>query len=212
MKRQMIGFVTGLAAEARLLGNTGFMVAVGGGTPEGAARAAKQLLTGGATALISFGLAGGLSRNLANGTIIIPKAVMENARTYPCDYALIERFGGATHDLILAGKRIAATVDDKALLYRSSRAVAIDLESGAVARAAAEAGVKFAVLRVVLDSAMRNLPPAALVPLKPDGGIDLPKILASVAAKPGQLPTLLALAGDTQRARAALLKKIGEFK
>jgi len=209
MERSKIGFITGLAAEAKLLRGTGFLLAAGGGEPAGAARAAAALIAQGAQALVSFGLAGGLAKHLQPGEILVPDTVIEGPRSYTCDPALIAFLGGATSGAMLAGKQIAASPADKALLLkRNKKAVAIDLESGAVARAAAAHGLPFAVLRAVADSATRGLPPAALVPLTTDGGIDLPGILRAVAANPAQIPALLGLARDAGKARAALAKRI----
>ena len=204
MERRRIGFITGLAAEAALLRGTGFAVAAGGGEPAGALRAAQHLLAGGAQALVSFGLAGGLRADLRPGAVLVPCAVLEAGQRFACDTALMELLGGSTGEPILAGEKIAASAREKAALVARYQAPAIDLESGAVARAANAHGVPFAVLRAVADPAARNLGPAALTPLKPGGGIDLAAILRSVAAHPGQLPGLLALARDAAKARRAL--------
>ncbi|MDD2796178.1 hypothetical protein [Acidocella sp.] len=212
MKNSKIGFVTGLTAEAQLLRQTGFAVAVGGGTPEGALRAAEALVAGGAQALVSFGLAGGLRPGLKPGTVLVPSAVFESTQTYTCDTWLMERLGGSTGRPMLAGHRIVVSPGDKALLYRRGRADAVDLESGAVARAASARGVPFAVLRAVADPAERALPPAALEGLKENGRIDLPRILLSVLRHPGQIPRLLEVGRDAARARKALQARVRRLK
>lgn len=208
MERNKIGFVTGLAVEARLLRNSGFLVTVGGGMPDGAYRAADTLAGQGALALISFGLAGGLRPDLQPGAVLVPPAVAEGPRTYCCDDGLVEFLGGSTGHPIMAGNKIASTARDKAALFRRGRADAIDLESGAVARVALARGLPFAVLRAVADPAERDLPPAALIALKPGGGINLPRILLSVLARPAQIPGLLAVGKDAGRARAALVERL----
>jgi adenosylhomocysteine nucleosidase len=212
MKSPVIGFVTGLTAEAALLEKTGFLVAAGGGWPEGAYRAAERLIGQGAEALISFGLAGGLAPDAAPGALLVPQAVAEGAENYPCDPALIAFLGGSTGEKILAGTDIAATVAQKTALYNATRIGAVDLESGAVARAARAHGLPFAVLRAIADPATRTLPPAALVPLKPSGAIDLPRILRSVLANPAQIPALIGLARDAGKARAALVARVKTLK
>ncbi len=211
MERSKIGFVTGLAAEAQLLRDGGFLVGIGGGLPEGAYRAAEALVAQGAGALISFGLAGGLAPGAAPGALLVPPSVIEGPRDYPCDESLMAFLGGATLQPIAAGHRIAATVHDKADWFRRTKAVAIDLESGAVARVASARKLPFAVLRAIADPADRRLPQAAMIPLKPGGGIDLWRILASVAAHPGQIPGLIGLAGDAAKARAALVARVKQF-
>jgi adenosylhomocysteine nucleosidase len=208
MERAKIGIVTGLRAEARWLGKAGFMVEAGGGTPLGAERAARALVANGAQGLISFGLAGGLKPGLKPGTLLVPPAVLDGNRTYVCDYALMAFLGGSTRLPVLAGRKIAATAHEKALLYRRHHPAALDLESGAVARVAAEAGLPFAVLRAVADPAERDLPPAALGALREDGGVDLPRVLLAVLRRPGQIPALLTVAREAKAARAALIVRL----
>ncbi len=203
----MIGFVTGLAAEAALL--RGRLVAPGDGTPAGARAAAELLVGQGAQALVSFGLAGGLRPGLAPGAVLVPSGLADGP---VCDPALMAWLGGSTGEPILAGERIARTAVEKAALYREYGAPAIDLESGAVAQVAAAHGLPFAVLRAVADPAERDLAPAALIPLKADGRMNLPAILRAVARQPGQIPALIALAGDARRARAALITRLREMK
>ncbi|HEY0425948.1 MAG TPA: hypothetical protein VGC82_21710, partial [Rhodopila sp.] len=69
-----LGFVTGLAAEARIASRFGYPVRVGG-TPAGAGVAASELIEQGATALVSFGLAGGLDPALRPGTVVVASIV-----------------------------------------------------------------------------------------------------------------------------------------
>ncbi|MBU6396654.1 MAG: hypothetical protein KJS74_00550 [Rhodospirillales bacterium] len=208
MNRAKIGIVTGLQAEAQWLRNGGFMVGVGGGTPHGARDAAEALAQEGAEALISFGLAGGLRPGLRPGTILVPSVVICGTRIYPCDYRLIEFLGGATAGAILAGHKIAASTQAKALLYQRSHPAAIDLESGSVAEIAKERKLPFAALRAVADPAERNLPPAALVALKDDGSLDIIRLMACIARQPWQVPRLVAVGRDAKAARQALLARL----
>jgi hypothetical protein len=80
------------------------------------------------------------------------------------------------------------------------------MESHIVGRIAAESGLPFAILRVIVDPAEHQLPPAALVGMRSDGAIDVSAVVVSLAGNPGQLPALMRLAVDTGRARAALLR------
>jgi hypothetical protein len=56
--------VVGLKAEALLARRLGVPVMIGGGTAAGAEMAARRAVAEGATALVSFGLAGGLDPSL----------------------------------------------------------------------------------------------------------------------------------------------------
>jgi adenosylhomocysteine nucleosidase len=199
-----LGVVVGLAAEARLARPLG-TVATGGGTAEGALDAAMRLAaSGGVDALVSFGLAGGLDPALRPGTALIPAEIRDGAATFTADPALVARFGGPTPGLYLAGTTVAATRADKSALHQATGAVAIDLETGAVIRAAIANHLPWAVLRAVCDPAGRDLPPAALIALDRRGTIALARIALSVLRRPAQLPALLALARDAATARRTL--------
>jgi hypothetical protein len=57
---------------------------------------------------------------------------------------------------------------------------------------------------VVLDPAGRSLPHAATAGLRPDGAVALLPVLRSLAAHPGQLGQLVALAANLRVARRSL--------
>jgi hypothetical protein len=80
------------------------------------------------------------------------------------------------------------------------------MESHVAARLAAERGLPFAVLRVIADSAAREIPPAALAGMGKDGRIDVLAVLVALRRAPGQLPALVGLAADTRRAMAELFR------
>ena len=193
-----------MVAEARLARPLGWPIAIGGGTGCGARSAAERLVSGGVSALISFGLAGGLDPTLRPGTILIPTGVMVDGHHFSTDPALRARLGDAATNLLSATSSIVASAAAKAALFASSGAVAVDLESGAVARVAAEHGLPFAVLRAICDPAERDLPPAALIALDRRGAIGLMRVIGSVLEHPTQVPALLALAADAAAARRAL--------
>ena len=204
------GLVTGLRAEARIARALGTADA-GGGLPAGAAAAAERLVAQGATALVSFGLCGGLDPALRPGAILVPRAVLCDGHRFETDAALTALLGGEAVDLLAAEAAVVTSAAAKAALFAASGAVAVDLESGAVARVAARHRLPFAVLRAVCDPAGTSLPPAALLALDQDGAIGLWRVAASVMAAPGQLPALLRLGRDAARARAALVRRVGDI-
>jgi adenosylhomocysteine nucleosidase len=205
------GIVVGLTAEARIARGLGWPVAAGGGTAAGAARAAAKLIARGVGGLVSFGLAGGLDPALPAGAVIVPGAILLDEQAWPTDAALSARLGDDGAETLLAGSEVLATADAKAAAFARTGCAAVDLESGAVARAAREAGLPFAALRAVCDPAGRNLPPAALAALDAEGGIVLMRVLASLARRPNQLPAIMALGSDAARARRALLDRVAQL-
>jgi adenosylhomocysteine nucleosidase len=63
-------------------------------------------------------------------------------------------------------------------------------------------------VRAVCDPADQDLPLAALVALDTAGAIGLFKVFAALAARPSQLPALLALAGHAAAARRSLVHAV----
>jgi adenosylhomocysteine nucleosidase len=189
--------VCGLAAEARIARRAGFAAVVG----------ADDLP--GPRFLVSFGIAGALDPGLRPGDVILTDAVIGDAETWrggmqPRLGELARRIG-AHEGPVFGASGLLATPGDKARAWQETGAAAVDLESAAVARAAAAAGIRFAVLRAVADPAERGLPPAALLPLTLGGRPRLGPVFYSVLRRPGQIPGLVGLARETRRALAALV-------
>ncbi len=193
----------GLEAEARIARRLG-KVAIGGGTAEGAVRAAAQLAEAGVDALLSFGLAGGLDPALRPGTLVIPEAVLTNGEQLAADPWLLQAWQGPTAALLLASETIIASRVEKQAAFDATGAQAVDMESGAVARAARGAGLPWAALRVICDPAERDLPPAALAALSVTGAIAGWRIARSILANPAQIPALMRLGADAAHARRTL--------
>ncbi len=105
---------------------------------------------------------------------------------------------------VLGSREILATEDDKARAWRDTGALAVDLESALVARAAEEAGIPFLVLRAIADPARRELPPAALIPLDGGGRPAFIRVMAEVMRRPRQIAALFGLARETHLGLAAL--------
>ncbi len=207
----MLGIVTGLAAEARIVGSLG-RVEAGGGTAAGAFAAAERLVAAGVSGLLSFGLAGGLDPVLHPGDVLTPQAVLEDGRAFEADPMLLARLGAGDPSPLLATDAIVSGAGYKTMLFRTTGASAVDLESGAVARIAARHRLPFAVLRAVCDPADRTLTPAALVGLTARGGMAVGAVMLGLLRQPGELPALLALARDAGRARNSLVGRVGEIR
>ncbi len=195
-------FIVGMRAEARIARRLGM---VGIGAVGIGADSAETLAADGAPALISFGIAGGLDPALPPGALVVPGAVVTlDGERFAAAPALIAALGGATAKTLLGSPAIVGESTEKARIFATTGAAAVDMESGAVARAAARHGIPFAVLRVIGDPAGRDLPPAAKAAFVPGGGIAVFALIASLAAAPAQIPALFALARETRRALQGL--------
>lgn len=207
--------VTGLRSEAVIAARAGLIPVCAGGVPECTETLLARFLETGASALVSFGMAGGLDPALAPGTLLFPGHVVAEKDRYPVSSqwrrSLLDSGLGIEATIHGAAKPVAAA-SDKAALHAASGAAAVDMESHIVARAAEAAGIPFLVVRAVADPAECDLPEAALVPLHPDGNPDLPRIIASVLARPRQIPPLIRLGGYSVRAHTALRRCIGPLR
>jgi adenosylhomocysteine nucleosidase len=113
---------------------------------------------------------------------------------------LAHRLPEAHLGTVVGSDTIAATLQEKHSLYKATGALAVDMESHVAAQVATRHDLPFAILRTISDGADHVLPPAALVGMKPDGGMALGAVLASLARRPAQLSALIRTGRDTERA------------
>jgi adenosylhomocysteine nucleosidase len=203
----MIGVVVGMRSEARII-PSGIPIACSGGRPAKARALAERLLDEGATGLMSFGVAGALGPALRPGDLLVATGVVVDDHVFAAEQAwatrLLERLAQARPGLICGGQEVVATAAAKQALHARCGALAVDLESAAVAEACMAAGKPFAVLRAVADPAGRAIPALAMAGLGPDGETRPWAVAAGLLRRPQELPALLRLGGETGRALAAL--------
>jgi hopanoid-associated phosphorylase len=201
--------VAGLEAEAKIARRAGLRTIIAGGSKERRAAAIAQAIAEGATGLISFGIAGGLDPRLKPGTVLLPEMVhTEAGEAFAADETWRRRMLAHVPDAVAGAmygaEAVVARVAEKKSLFDRTKAVAVDLESAAVARAAARAGIPFIVLRTVADPAHRALPQAAVRGLTGEGKVAYGSVFGHLARKPHQFPSLLFIAFETRRALTAI--------
>lgn len=210
-----IGIVVGMKSEAALL-PPGGRPACAGGIPARAETLARRMADDGAVALVSIGIAGGLDPALRPGTLIIASGVETAGTVFGTDAAwagrLLALLPHARSGLVVGAERIAASPADKAALFRSRGALAVDMESGAVARVAAERRLPFAVIRSVSDPHDRSLPPSALAGLDEEGNARPLAVMMALLRRPGDLGGLIRVGLESRKGLSALgdaLKIVG---
>jgi adenosylhomocysteine nucleosidase len=197
-----IGIVTGSRAEARCLPAIEGRIACSGADAARARRQAERLAAE-VAGLASFGLAGALAPNLKPGDLLLPQEVIapdgSHIATDPAWRERLIALAGAANwpDPLLGSDALVGSVAAKAALRRASGAIAVDMESHAVALAARAAGVPFVVVRAIADPADQALPAAARVALNGGGRVRVPAMAAALLRHPGELPALLRLAGQS---------------
>ena len=201
--------VTGLAKEAGIVGVAGVIAVAGGGDADSLATKLNAL-HGDIRGVISIGLAGALSPLLKVGDVVIADQIITGAENWDCHEGwrvrLMSRLVQAHQGQIFGSDLIIEKAETKIGLHQATGALAVDMESQVAARFARARNLPLAALRVISDDAGHILPPAALVAMKPDGGIALGRVLGSLLRHPLQLPSLIRTARSSNKAFAELLR------
>jgi adenosylhomocysteine nucleosidase len=214
----LLGVVTGLASERACLqqlpDKDQRSVRCFGMGPEAAEKAASQLLEEGCTALLSFGIAGGLDSRLRPGSIVVAEAVVtDRDECFTTDPAWCGRLqacvrsGGVWLGRLLGSDRPLLSTSAKQKVASRFMAVAVDMESQAIGRMARQAGVPFVAVRAVADPAERAIPEWLADAIDTSGKPRLSVVAKGALAHSSDVPRLLTLARD-QRAALRALRRV----
>jgi adenosylhomocysteine nucleosidase len=208
------GFIVALKPECGSLTNArvgigdcirladGSLMVLSGVGPEAAERAAQRLLAEGAGFLVSWGCAAALDGALMPGSLVLARHVIEcSGAVQSTDDTLRNRLAERLtvsrlhiHQTVLVESgQIVATPQAKAELLQRSGAQAVDMESGAVARCAAECQTPFLVVRAIADTATMSVPESVLAAGGENGKILLPVLLRHALSKPREIAALIRL-------------------
>lgn len=207
--------ITGLRKEAEIASGDGVVTLCSGGNPallrERLEAFFRSRPGGGFGGILSFGLAGGLSPHLQSGDVAIASQIIAKDLCYDAHADWHKAIASALGDTMrvhrgaIAGSdSVLTTIAGKATLHAATGALAVDMESHIAADYAQRHELPFAVLRAISDPAGRSLPEIASHALRPDGSVDLVKVIAGVVRGPSQIPALIAAGSDSKRAFAAL--------
>jgi hopanoid-associated phosphorylase len=197
-----------MAFEARIAARGGVRVVCGNGNAAALAEAVAHAIGDDCRGLISFGVAGGLSPQLQAGSCVVGSTILDGTSQFATDrdwsQNLLRAIPGAIHGGIAGVADPIVHAEAKRALHASTGAVAVDMESHAVARVAAARGLPMAAVRVVIDSASSPLPSSALAAMRPDGTVDVVALIRALAKAPGEAPMLLRTARDALTAGLSL--------
>ena len=172
------------------------VVVCGGVGAEAARRAAEAVLELYAPAIVySVGFAGALDRAINVGEVVHPRCVInadDGTRV------LLESGDG-----LLVSFRSVANPEQKAKLYAAYGAQAVDMEAGAVARAAELRGVPFGVVKAISDDCDFEFPPTEEF-VNDDGEFLEMRFALYAAVRPWLWPRVMALGRNSDRAARAL--------
>jgi adenosylhomocysteine nucleosidase len=210
------GIITGMGVEAAqftaaasaLPSEDRPLIASVGGDSRKAEKTALGFATAGVQGLISFGIAGGLDSSLRSGDIVVADAIKQPDGTITATHGewsqsvtkLIDPDRVVVRGAIVGSDFAVATVKAKAVLHARWGAVAVDMESHGVARAAETAGIPLLAVRAIADPSARSIPDAALAGIGADGQRRPIAVLVRLLRDPMQLTALIRVARDSHRA------------
>ena len=201
--------VVGMAFEARIAAGLGVPV-ICGGDGHNLATSLARAMAAGCGGLISFGVAGGLAPDLRPGTCVIGSTILDDDEQSPTDARWAQRLmriiPDAVHGPIVGVRKPVAHSAAKSALHQRTGAIAVDMESHVVARAAMQHGVPLAAIRVVVDPVERTIPRSALAGTRSDGTIDPLAVVRSLMRYPRDLVGLVRMSFDARAARATLVR------
>jgi adenosylhomocysteine nucleosidase len=180
---------------------SGMLLSVSGMGPIAAAAGTRALIAAGAHAILGWGFAGGLDPRLKCGAVLLPVEVLNTvgARIAVSEgwRSGLEKALGSRHrhisSALLTSPTAIATAAEKARLFATSRAGAVDMESFIMAQIAQQHALPFVCLRVIIDTAADELPAPIRRAADQYGELRLGRLLLTLARTPMQLAAVARL-------------------
>jgi adenosylhomocysteine nucleosidase len=221
---RILGIVAALRPEARSLGSlplaaTGLvqlsrsaLLYIAGMGAKQAQAAAEMLIAQNASALLSWGSAGALHPKLSPGNLILPKIVIYPQKgIFSTDDGwhnrLVSRLANQLEiftEPLAQSLTVLRNPPEKLDFVRKNEALAVDMESGSVAEAAAKANLPFMAIRAIADPLQQNIPASALRAIDESGRFRPFHLLRSLARRPADFLVLSRLRRNFNASRTTL--------
>ncbi len=204
--------ITGMTREAALVASEDVTVICSGASVSRLRSQLEALAARPFSAVVSFGLAGGLDYDLRPGDVVVADTVVAGGARHETHGRLAEALaeGAATRGCktvpgaVVGVDAPAMNQAAKSRLRETTGAAAVDMESHLAAEFALMRGVPLAVVRAISDPAWRALPPLAAKALTPEGDVDGRLVARELLRAPGQLGGLIRAGLDSRAAFGSL--------
>jgi adenosylhomocysteine nucleosidase len=197
------------------------MYRIGVGSRSATQNTERLLIQNPATrAVIVVGYAGGLANGLEPGSVVIADSVSTPGSDHSMspDRGLLalaaEVRPPGFHSIIgalITADRVLIRAAEKEQFARSTRAVAVDMESAGAAAVATEYGVPWLAVRVITDGVNDDLPLDFNALANPDGSVNRSRIVAETLLHPWKIPALIQLGSRSTLASRALAAFLRQF-
>ena len=183
-----------------------------GAGAENARKAAELLVSKGATQLMSWGCAAALSPDLKMGDLVLADSLLSsdgletavNATWHQHAKNILGSTVVAYKGALFNSNKLVSTAEEKQAIYAKTGAIALDMESGAIAEVAQHYALPFLAIRAIADPASMDLPLAVSKALNENGEVEISKIIASLVFNPKEIPHLIQLGQYFQLAKRTL--------
>lgn len=177
------------------------ILAYSGAGADNARLASELLIKQGATRLISWGCAAALSASLKPGDLVLADTLIDadgiqigvHPEWLDFSQSLLSTQLKLHSGRLAESLTLVASADDKKQLHSQTGAIALDMESVAIAKVARQHNAPFLAIRAIADPADMDLPKAVSHSMNDEGDIVLAKLLAFIALHPAELPGLIKL-------------------
>jgi adenosylhomocysteine nucleosidase len=220
-----IGIISALSSEGRCLTGNAIPVnkpvqinqhaiAIICGMGEDKARiAAQTLLEHNVSALVSWGTAGALTDNIQSGDLLLADSIVAmdgNKYSFDTEWNkhIADELSNASlkihHGMIAHTQQVLATTEDKERLYGQTNALAVDMESLAIAQIANKEKLPCVSIRAIVDEASQCIPEAVIINTDTFGRPALIPLFFSLFRNPGLITELIKLGTGMKAATTTL--------
>lgn len=156
--------------------------------------------------ILSSGFSGALLPSMKIGQIVMASEIVDQHGQKTSIRLGLEsdEAGGLYVGRILTADEMVRTVEQKQQLHEKHDALAVDMESLAVAQVAAEASIGFMAVRVISDDMSADLPPEVLSIIGDTGAVRVGAALTSIFKRPESVKDMLHLRTNAQNAAKSL--------
>jgi adenosylhomocysteine nucleosidase len=180
------------------------LVIYSGAGADNARTASELLVAQGVSCLISWGCAAALDASFRPGYLVLTDSCiaadntlinlsnndwLSHTKTCLAKNLTMQTYSGK----LAESKSIVASSHDKSQIAKATGAIALDMESAAIAKAAQAHNLPFLAIRAIADPFSMDLPQAISHALNEQGDVVLGKLLRYLVMHPTELPNLIRL-------------------
>lgn len=223
-----VGIISALSSEGRCLtGNaipvnepvqiSEHAIAIVCGIGENNSRIATQtLLEHNVSALVSWGTAGALTENIKSGDLFLADTIVTNdGNKYSFDAEwnkrIIDNLNKTSlkihHGMIAHAQQVLLKTEDKNRLHNKTNALAVDMESLAIAQIASNEKLPCVSVRAIIDEASQCIPEVIIKNTDIFGRPAMFPLFSSLVLNPGLIAELIRL-GTGMKAAATTLNAV----